>query len=148
MQLKHISIIFYQTILKRKGHQSARSPDAAAGIYLTRKIGKKSRKENAMIAIERMTQKVFPGKWAELEKIDKKYDVVEKRLGFPPKKRYQCMIGCHDTNTIIIERQWESLAVMEATYEKAFADPELQALGVEIASIVKHSRVDVYTPLP
>jgi hypothetical protein len=102
-----------------------------------------------MIAIERMTQKIFPGKWAELEAIDKKYNVVEKRLGFPPtKKRYQCMLGSHDSNTLIIERQWESLAVMEATYEKAFADPELQALQKESASIIESNQVEVYAPLP
>ena len=102
-----------------------------------------------MITIERMTQKIFPGKWAELEEIDKKYNVVEKRLGFPPtKKRYQCMIGSHDSNSLIIERQWDSLAVMEATYEKAFADPELQALQKETVSIVENNQVEVYTPLP
>lgn len=102
-----------------------------------------------MITIERMIQKVFPGKWAELEEIDKRYNAVEKRLGFPPtKKRYQCMIGGHSSDTLIIERQWESLAVMEAAYEKAFADPELQALGKEIASIIENNQVEVYTPLP
>ena len=102
-----------------------------------------------MIAIERMTQKIFPGKWAELEAIDKKYNVVEKRLGFPPtKKRYQCMLGSHDSNTLIIERQWDSLAVMEATYEKAFADPELQALQKESASTIESNQVEVYAPLP
>jgi hypothetical protein len=102
-----------------------------------------------MIAIERMTQKVFPGKWAELEAIDKRYNAVENRLGFPPtKKRYQCMIGGNDSNTLIIERQWESLAVMEATYEKAFADPELQALQQETASIIASNQVEVFTPLP
>jgi hypothetical protein len=102
-----------------------------------------------MIAIERMIQKVYPNKWAELGAIDKKYDVVEARLGFPAnKKRYQCMLGSHDSNTLIIEREWPSLAVFEATYEKAFADPELQALQKEITSIVKSVIVEVYTPLP
>jgi hypothetical protein len=116
---------------------------------MTRTTYPYSRKENTMIAIERMTQKVFPGKWAALEEIDKRYNVVEKRLGFPPtKKRYQCMIGGHDSNTLIIERQWESLAVMEATYEKAFADPEMQALQQETASILKSTQVEVYAPLP
>ena len=31
-----------------------------------------------MIAIERMVQKIYPGKWAELEAIDKRYNAVEK----------------------------------------------------------------------
>lgn len=101
-----------------------------------------------MITIERMIQKVRPGKWAELNEIDKRFDAVESRLGFPPKKRYQCIMGGHDTNTLIIERQWDSLAAMEATYEKALADPELQALNEETTSIIKSTQLEVYMPLP
>jgi len=95
-----------------------------------------------------MIQKVRSGKWAELEEIDKRFNKLESRLGFPPKKRYQCIMGGHDTNTLIIERQWESLAVMEATYEKAFADPAHQALLEETPSIIKSSQLEVYVPLP
>jgi hypothetical protein len=101
-----------------------------------------------MVTIERMIQKVRPGKWADLEALDQKYNAVEERLGFPPKKRYQCMLGGHDSNTLIIERQWDSMAVMEATYEKAFADSEHQALAAETNSVIKSSQVEVYAPLP
>jgi hypothetical protein len=101
-----------------------------------------------MIAIERMVQKIYPGKWAELAEIDKRYDEIESKMGFPPKKRYQCMIGQYDQNTIVIERQWGSLAEMESTYEKVLALPEYQALGKEIESIVASSQDEVYTPLP
>ena len=105
-------------------------------------------KERPMIVIERMIQKIYPEKWAELEDIDKKYDVVEGRLGFPPKKRYSCGAGSHDSNTLIIERQWDSLAAMEATYDKALVDPELQALWAEGASIVRSTQAELYFPLP
>ena len=101
-----------------------------------------------MITIERMVQQVRPDKWAELEEIDKRYNAVENRLGFPPKKRYQCMMGSHDMNTLIVERQWDSLAAMEATYEKAFTDPEHQALQKEITSIIKSVQMELYMPLP
>jgi hypothetical protein len=101
-----------------------------------------------MIAIERLTQKVVPGKWAALEEIEKKYNAVEGRFGFPAKKRYQCMIGGHDTNTLIIERQWESVAAMEAAYEKIMPDPEYQALNVEISSVIESSQMELYTPMP
>ena len=101
-----------------------------------------------MVTIERMIQKVRPGKWAELEEIDKRYNAAESRLGFPPKKRYQCLMGGHDTNTLIIERQWDSLAAMEAAYEKAIADPEHQALVEELTSIIKSTQGEVYMPLP
>ena len=101
-----------------------------------------------MIAIERMTQKVYPGKWAELEEIDKRYNEIEQQAGFPAKKRLQCIIGGLDQNTLIIERQWDSLAAMESTYEKVFADPAWQALGKEVAACVESSQIEIYTPLP
>jgi len=94
-----------------------------------------------------MIQQIRPDKWAELEVLDKKYNVIEARLGFPPKKRYSCLTGSHDMNTLIIKREWPSLAAMEATYEKAFADPENQALGVESAAIVMSNREELYMPM-
>lgn len=101
-----------------------------------------------MVIVERMIQKIRPDKWAELEEIDKRYDTAESRLGFPPKKRYRCIMGSHDTNTLVIERQWDSFAAMEAAMEKAFVDPEMQALNQEITSIAKSSQWEVYMPLP
>lgn len=101
-----------------------------------------------MIAIERMTQKIYPGKWAELAELDKKYNDVEMAAGFPPKKRLQCLIGSVDQNTLIIERQWDSLAAMESTYEKVMADPKWQALGAETNSIIQSTQIDVFTLLP
>ena len=87
-----------------------------------------------MIILERLVQKVRPDKWVALEKIEKKYNAIESCLVSLPKKRYQCLVGGHDTNTIIIERQWESMAVMEATYEKIMADPQYQKLEPETHS--------------
>ena len=101
-----------------------------------------------MTIIERQIQKVCPGKWAELEVIDKKFDAIESRLGFPPKRRYRCYIGGHDTNTLIVERQWDSLAAMEAAFEKVFADPEHQARGAELDSIIESTQFELYAPLP
>ena len=101
-----------------------------------------------MIIIERMIQQIRPDKWAELEVLDKKYNVAEARLGFPPKKRYSCLTGKYEMNTLIIERQWPSLAAMEAAYEKTMTDPGYQALGKESASIIKSSHEELYMPMP
>ena len=101
-----------------------------------------------MIIIERQVQQIYPTKWAELEALDKKYNVVEARLGFPPKKRCQALAGRLDMNTIIIERQWPSLAAMEAAYEKAMQDPEDLALQAESASIIQSNHWELYMPLP
>ena len=100
-----------------------------------------------MIVIERMIQKVVPGKWAALEAVDKKFDALESRVGFPAKKRFQCIIGSHDSNTLVIERQWPSLAVMEATYDKVMGGPEYQALSAELVGIVESSQIEVYMQL-
>ena len=100
-----------------------------------------------MIVIERMIQQVYPGEMPALNDIDKRYDVVEKRLGFPAKKRYWSMSGAFDSNTIVIEREWESMATLEEVYEAAFADPEHQALNNEVNEIIKSSRVELYTPM-
>lgn len=101
-----------------------------------------------MIAMERLVQKVIPGKWAALEEVDKKFNALESRFGFPAKKRYQCMTGGYDTNTLIIERQWESLAALEAAYEKITPTPEYQALVVEMSSIIENQHIELYMPLP
>jgi hypothetical protein len=101
-----------------------------------------------MICVERHVQQIRPGKWAELEAIDKKYNTVESRLGFPAKRRYQCYVGGHNINTLIVERQWESMAAMEAVYEKAFADPEYQALEAETVSVIESVQIELYMPLP
>jgi hypothetical protein len=101
-----------------------------------------------MIVLERQIQQVRQGKWAELEEIDKKFNAVEGRLGFPAKKRYQCIAGSHDVNTLIVERQWESLAAAEAAYEKALADPEHQQLMQGLEALIKSAQRELYTPLP
>jgi hypothetical protein len=101
-----------------------------------------------MIITERMIQHVYPGKWVELEAIDKKYNAVEARLGFPAKKRYQLLMGSHPMGTLIIERQWPSLAAMEAANEKGMADPEYQTLQQESAQIIKSVHWELYMPMP
>ena len=101
-----------------------------------------------MTVVERLVQHIRQGKWADLEELDKKFDVVESRLGFPAKKRYQCLAGTHDSSVLIIERQWASLAETEAAYERAVGDAEFQQLIGATVSIVESNRREFYTPLP
>ena len=101
-----------------------------------------------MITIERMIQHIHPDKWEELEALDKKYNALEARIGFPPKKRYQCIFGGHAAGTLIVERQWESMAKMEEGYEKIMAEEEYRKLGQEGESIIETAPIEIYTPLP
>lgn len=99
-----------------------------------------------MKVVERMVQEIYAGQNEALDEIDKRYDVIEKAAGFPPKKRLWCISGPYNGNTIIIEREWESFAVMEATYEKVFANADYHALGKDVQTIVKSNRIEYFTP--
>jgi hypothetical protein len=100
-----------------------------------------------MIVVQRIIQQIYPGKNAELEALDMRWDAVEQGLGFPPKKRLWSISGGHATNTLIVERQWASMAAMEAAYEKSFANPDIQALEAEGDAIIKSSRIELYMPV-
>lgn len=97
--------------------------------------------------LERLTQQVFATKWPELEELDKKYDAIESRLGYPPKRRYRLFAGGGNTNTLVIEREWESLADLEAAYEKAFIDPEWQAVDAKALQIIADNQFELLLPL-
>ena len=101
-----------------------------------------------VIVIQRLVQRVYNGKWDELETIDKKFNEIESKIGFPPKKRYRYLAGPHDTNTIVIEFQWESLAKLEKTMTKAFLDPEYVKLGNQLESIIESQTFELLVPHP
>lgn len=97
-----------------------------------------------MRIMERLIQKVDRKSWAKKIAIEKRYEPVEARLGFPPSRRYRAYIGGEDTSTRVIERDWSSLQTYLVTIEKALADPEHQSLGAEQIDIVMSNRVELY----
>jgi hypothetical protein len=104
--------------------------------------------ENAMSKVlERLTQQIYATKWLDLEELDKKYDAIESKHGYPPKRRYRLFMGGGSTNTLVVEREWESLADMEAAYEKAFIDPEWQAVNAEASIIIADNQLEILLPL-
>jgi len=50
-----------------------------------------------MATLERMVQKIYHGKWEELEEMDKEWTTIESRHGYPSKTRYVYISGGHDT---------------------------------------------------
>jgi hypothetical protein len=101
------------------------------------------------VVLQRLIQKVRPGKWDQLDKIDKKYDEIEKKYGFPPKRRYRALIGPLDNNTVIIEREWKSTAQLEDSMLRTYNDPEYQKLGVELeANIIESQFQELYVVWP
>ncbi len=102
-----------------------------------------------VIVILRQIQKIYPDKWDELEEIDKKFNEIEKKLGFPDtKKRYRHLMGTHSLNTLIVEYQFQSLAKLEKIMTKAVLDPEYQKLQEKSLSIIEDVQWEIYTPWP
>ncbi len=98
--------------------------------------------------MERLIQKVRLDKWEELDKIDKKYDAIESKLGFPPKRRYRSVAGPLDNDVIVIEREWKSMAAMEESVFKVMSNPDLVKLTVELNSIIEKSWHEIYMVWP
>ena len=102
-----------------------------------------------VIVLHRQVQIIKAGKWDELEEIDKKFEEIEKRIGFPDtKRRWRAIMGPHHLNTHIVEREWESMAKLEKTMTKALIDPEYQKLQEEAEKIIEQVWWEIYAPLP
>ena len=101
-----------------------------------------------VIIIERLIQRIANGKWDDLEKLDKQFNELEKNLGFPSKKRFRHMVGSYDTQTIVIEREWQNMGKMEKAYTKVFLDSEYQKLSEKLDSIVEWQKVELLVPHP
>lgn len=97
-----------------------------------------------MKIMERLIQKVDRTSWSKKLAIEKRYEIVEARLGYPPSRRYRAWIGAEETNTRVIERDWSSLETYLVTVEKSLQDPEWQALGAEQVGIVLSNRSEIY----
>ncbi|MFW9771656.1 MAG: hypothetical protein ACFFFB_17430 [Candidatus Heimdallarchaeota archaeon] len=101
-----------------------------------------------VIIIERVIQRIANGKWEELEKLDKQFNELEAHFGFPKKKRFRYMSGAYDTQTLVIERQWQSMALIEKAYVKAFLDSDYQKLSEKIEPIVEWEKIELLIPHP
>ena len=97
-----------------------------------------------MRIMERLIQKVDRSSWAKKIAMEKRYEVAEARLGFPPSRRYRAYVGSLETNTRVIERDWSSIGAYLTTIEKALQDPEWQALGAEQVGIVLSNQSELY----
>ena len=97
-----------------------------------------------MRIMERLIQKVDRSSWAKKIAMEKRYEVVEARLGYPPSRRYRADIGSLESNTRVIERDWSSIGAYLTTIEKALQDPEWQALGAEQVGIVLSNQNELY----
>jgi hypothetical protein len=74
--------------------------------------------------LERCTQKII-GTVEEAYAIEKEFDALEAKMGnVPPKRRYYATYGSLPLGTFVWEREWESMAALEAYQTKMMVDPE------------------------
>jgi len=99
-----------------------------------------------MKVMVRLIIKVLPGKMAEYMELDKKTEAILTRLGMPL-RRYRCFTG-DSVNTIVYEEEYDSLAAMEAFYEKVRANPEDHAVFAKMEAVIDSLEVEFYTPIP
>jgi len=97
-----------------------------------------------MAILERRVQ--FKVKDADTyRKWEKTWEDIERRLGgFPSKRHYFLIAGAENMGTIVWEREWESMAVMEAAYGTMFTDSEAQSLGSGASEIYEGERIEYY----
>lgn len=96
--------------------------------------------------MERRLHKVVHGKWAELMVEEKKFDVLESRLGgFPAKRRYRPLAGTESYNTFIWERDWESLAAAEEAYGRMGKDAETPKISESFSKLIEDGRSEWFS---
>lgn len=100
-----------------------------------------------MKIMERIICRVKPGKWAELEAVEKKYDVLESQWGFPPKRRYRALYGSYSRDFYITEREWDGMVAREAALGNGFSSSEWLALGDELNLVVESIQIEIYQGL-
>nr|MDO8109100.1 hypothetical protein [Candidatus Sigynarchaeota archaeon] len=100
------------------------------------------------VVLLRLVQKIKSDKWGALDEIDKKYDAIENKLGYPPKKRYRSIAGPLNTDTIVIEREFKSMAVLEELQMKSWGSSEIQKLMQETLNIIEKQWMEIYIVWP
>ncbi len=103
-----------------------------------------------MKVIQRGIMKIVPGKMAEAMELNEKYFATLRRLGvsFTTIRGYRPFLGSEYMHTLIFEVEWDSMATMEAFFDKVMADPEVQALMPKWDEVEDSHVVELYTPMP
>lgn len=107
-----------------------------------------------MKVMQRGIMRIMPGKMAEAMELLEKYMAVVSRLVEMPReklpmKTYRPFIGGGDSlHTIIFEVEWDSFGEMAAFFEKAMADPEIQATMPKWEAVEESHEVELYMSMP
>ena len=100
-----------------------------------------------MKIIQRGTMKILPGKMAEATDLFQKHTAIATRLGCPSMRSYRPFIGSEFFHTIIGEAEWDSMAAIEAFFNKMMADSEMQALMAKWEAVLESHVIEFYAPM-
>ena len=107
-----------------------------------------------MKVVQRGIMNILPGKMAEAMELLEKHMAIMSRLAEIPREKfpmrtYRPYLGGGDSlHTVIFEVEWDSLAAMDAFFNKAMADPEMQALMPKWEAVEESHRVEVLMLIP
>ena len=100
-----------------------------------------------MKVIFRTTVKIVPGQLAEYMDVETKSNAMASRYGMPSWRCYSPITG-DSMHTIVYETEFDSLAALEASFEKMFADPERQEVMAKSEKTVVSHENELYMPMP
>ena len=94
--------------------------------------------------LERCTQTVV-GRYEDMLATEKKFDELEAKMdNVPLKRRYWAGYGSLPLETMVWERDWESMAALEAYNVKTMADPEWMVMFENNAKIFTNVHRELY----
>jgi hypothetical protein len=94
--------------------------------------------------MERCTQKVI-GSFDEVYAIEKEFDELEAKMGnVPAKRRYWAGYGALPFTEMVWERDWESMAALEAYNDITMKDPEWEKMFPKAAKIFGEAHRELY----
>ena len=100
-----------------------------------------------MKIIQRGPMKILPGKMGEAMDLFQKHTAIATRLGCPSMRSYRPLIGSEFFHTIIGEAEWDSMAAIEAFFDKMMADSEMQALMAKWEAVLESHVIEFYAPM-
>ena len=98
-----------------------------------------------MRVIERRIQRVRAGMRDRVMDLEKRFAEAEAPYGVPTKRHLLCIGGPYDLQTIIWEREWPSLAELEAAVEKTYSNPVFKPLMEEAGTVFESTRNELFT---
>jgi hypothetical protein len=96
------------------------------------------------MVMERCIQTVV-GTYEEVKAIENEFDALEAKMGnIPPKRRYWVGYGGVPTQTMVWERDWESMAALEAYANKIFKDPDWAVMFAKVGKVFEPGIMELY----